>query len=119
MKLLKVELSRCGAASSKSVTFTTSLLADSSYVTGTKSAKALVQTSVPKINVLYSDPQFHLGEGMVHGPTIAAIRNNFAEIVKFARATPAPSPPPTPACDEPESDSDDSGVASRARSRNK
>ena len=62
---------------------------------------------------------FDLGEGTVHGPTIAAIRNNFAEIVKFARTTPAPSPPPTPACDEPESDSDDSGVASRARSRNK
>ena len=62
---------------------------------------------------------FDLGEGTVHGPTIAAIRNNFAEIVKFARATPAPSPPPTPACDEPESDSDDSGVASRTRSRTK
>ena len=59
--------------------------------------------------------------GKVHGPTLAAIRNNFTEIVKFACETPAPSPPPTPACDEPESDSDDSGdpnaVANRTRSR--
>ena len=74
----------------------------------------------PKNNVLYSDPNFNLGRGHVHPPTLAAIRENFAEIIEFARATPAPSPPPTPACDESESDPDDSGaIARRTRSHTK